>query len=262
MKSGLYDCAGDSATASAAAWAKRLLAPITNTSNVYLGLMPVAAPKRASSGGAVAGCTGSAVDLDHVGQVGLAGSGRRLRHLDAQFDHQVVLRCGRVQQAGEVTLDPALGELVGDADHQTRLVLFDRRRISEPCREGAGVQHLREAVGDGLPAGVGGGIGGHANGECNPAPRAGTTPTARAGLRIEKCRFAGISSAFPHSRPQVWKRTCERWRRQKHLRVRVFPSAVGPGVVRPLSTTEIFCDVRVSSAGAVDRHRCSILPTA
>src|SRR3954468_12955825 len=60
MKSGLYDCAGDSATASAAAWAKRLLAPITNTSNVYLGLMPVAAPKRASDG-AVAGGSKSAL---------------------------------------------------------------------------------------------------------------------------------------------------------------------------------------------------------
>ncbi len=41
MKSGLYAWAGASATASAAAWAKRLDEPITNRSNVYLGLRPI-----------------------------------------------------------------------------------------------------------------------------------------------------------------------------------------------------------------------------
>src|SRR6476620_5510316 len=40
MKSGLYACAGASATASAAAWANRLDEPITKMSNVYLGLAP------------------------------------------------------------------------------------------------------------------------------------------------------------------------------------------------------------------------------
>jgi hypothetical protein len=35
MKSGLYAFAGDSATATAAAWANLLLAPMTNVSNVY-----------------------------------------------------------------------------------------------------------------------------------------------------------------------------------------------------------------------------------
>src|SRR5262245_31134554 len=38
MNSGLYALAGDSATATAAAWAKRLLAPVTKVSNVYFGL--------------------------------------------------------------------------------------------------------------------------------------------------------------------------------------------------------------------------------
>src|SRR5215831_15684187 len=38
MNSGLYALAGASATATAAAWANRLLEPITNVSNVYLGL--------------------------------------------------------------------------------------------------------------------------------------------------------------------------------------------------------------------------------
>jgi hypothetical protein len=40
MNSGLYAWAGASATASAAAWAKRFDDPITNESNVYFGLMP------------------------------------------------------------------------------------------------------------------------------------------------------------------------------------------------------------------------------
>src|SRR6266581_4000579 len=40
MKSGLYACAGASATASAAAWAKRFEEPITNESNVYFTLKP------------------------------------------------------------------------------------------------------------------------------------------------------------------------------------------------------------------------------
>src|SRR4051812_1047576 len=40
MKSGLYACAGASATASAAACAKRFDEPITNRSNVYFGFIP------------------------------------------------------------------------------------------------------------------------------------------------------------------------------------------------------------------------------
>src|SRR5947199_3580631 len=40
MKRGLYACAGASATASAAACAKRFDEPITNRSNVYLGFIP------------------------------------------------------------------------------------------------------------------------------------------------------------------------------------------------------------------------------
>ena len=40
MKSGLYACAGASATASAAAWAKRFDEPMTKESNVYFVLKP------------------------------------------------------------------------------------------------------------------------------------------------------------------------------------------------------------------------------
>src|SRR4051794_3342125 len=54
MNNGLYDWAGASATASAAAWAKRLLPPMTKTSKVYRGLMP----DRSADSGA-AGSSGS-----------------------------------------------------------------------------------------------------------------------------------------------------------------------------------------------------------
>src|SRR6266542_3902306 len=40
MKSGLWACAGASATASAAAWAKRFDEPMTNESKVYFGFIP------------------------------------------------------------------------------------------------------------------------------------------------------------------------------------------------------------------------------
>ena len=48
MKSGLYACAGASATASAAAWAKRFDEPITKRSNVYFGLRPLRSRRRGS----------------------------------------------------------------------------------------------------------------------------------------------------------------------------------------------------------------------
>src|SRR5580765_2723009 len=59
MKSGLYACAGASATASAAAWAKRFDDPITNESNVYLGFSPIptGSCRCTSTGSAVAPST-------------------------------------------------------------------------------------------------------------------------------------------------------------------------------------------------------------
>src|SRR5436190_3234006 len=59
MKSGLYACAGASATASAAAWAKRFDEPITNRSNVYFGFMPVSPPAPAWRGFASAAGLGA-----------------------------------------------------------------------------------------------------------------------------------------------------------------------------------------------------------
>ena len=55
MKSGLYACAGASATASAAACAKRFDEPITNRSKVYLGLMPATCARGASACGRTTG---------------------------------------------------------------------------------------------------------------------------------------------------------------------------------------------------------------
>ena len=49
MKSGLYACAGASATASAAAWAKRFDEPITKRSNVYFGFRPDSRPLRGAA---------------------------------------------------------------------------------------------------------------------------------------------------------------------------------------------------------------------
>src|SRR5215210_1820908 len=46
MKSGLYACAGASATASAAACAKRFEEPMTNESKVYFGLRPIPSGSR------------------------------------------------------------------------------------------------------------------------------------------------------------------------------------------------------------------------
>jgi hypothetical protein len=54
MKSGLYACAGASATARAAAWAKRFDEPMTKLSNVYFGFAPGCAS--AGACGATFGC--------------------------------------------------------------------------------------------------------------------------------------------------------------------------------------------------------------
>ena len=47
MNSGLYALAGASATATAAAWAKRLLDPMTKFSNWYFGLSLTGSVRRA-----------------------------------------------------------------------------------------------------------------------------------------------------------------------------------------------------------------------
>src|SRR5215204_1018839 len=59
MKSGLYACAGASATASAAAWAKRFEEPITNESKVYFGFIPAASGRGSGGGTSVRGARGT-----------------------------------------------------------------------------------------------------------------------------------------------------------------------------------------------------------
>src|SRR6185503_5189027 len=59
MKSGLYACAGASATASAAACAKRFDEPITKLSNVYFGLAPSCGSAVATGRGLAAASAGS-----------------------------------------------------------------------------------------------------------------------------------------------------------------------------------------------------------
>src|SRR6266516_3215152 len=57
MKSGLYAWAGASATASAAACAKRFDEPITNESNVYFGFIPPVSAREGRRGCSIAGTT-------------------------------------------------------------------------------------------------------------------------------------------------------------------------------------------------------------
>src|SRR3546814_20837680 len=75
MNSGLYAFAGASATATAAAWAKRLDWPMTKLSNVYLGFNRVSlreagdAASPASSGAGRETCVGGGADCIEVGPV-------------------------------------------------------------------------------------------------------------------------------------------------------------------------------------------------
>ena len=64
MNSGLYDLAGASATATAAAWANRFEEPMTNRSKVYLG---VSWGRSATGGGTTAGLTCSSSPLSSSG---------------------------------------------------------------------------------------------------------------------------------------------------------------------------------------------------
>src|SRR5262249_33541374 len=72
MNKGLYERAGASATESAAAWANRLEAPMTNWSKVYRGLRPPDAQSRPGS----SSTTGGAVEGRSLrGAVAIGGGG-------------------------------------------------------------------------------------------------------------------------------------------------------------------------------------------
>ena len=130
MKSGLYACAGASATARAAAWANRFDEPMTNESKVYFALKP---PLSGRCGGTSrsTGATRAA-----PGPRRPAALRRRLgpaRHLelDPAGDAGDVPD-GRADQLEEVALDPVAREIVRDGEDESALVEGDARRVGEP----------------------------------------------------------------------------------------------------------------------------------
>ena len=99
MKSGLYAFAGASATATAAAWAKRLDCPMTKLSNVYFGFSRVSLREEKDAGGSATGCSRVAGDRSSL-------HGQRRRHVVAgelRIDHDTE-RAGR-----RVHVDPGEG---------------------------------------------------------------------------------------------------------------------------------------------------------
>ena len=132
MKSGLYACAGASATASAAACANRFDEPITNESNVYFGFIVDPAPRR------------RAPRLRH-------GPGRLDVLLDDEPD--AALRAGSVANRGsdqveEMALDPLAREVVGHGEDELLVVSSRLVDVAEPGAEGRVVQRLLKPARD------------------------------------------------------------------------------------------------------------------
>src|ERR1044072_7404122 len=126
MKSGLYACAGASATASAAACAKRFDDPITNESKVYFGFSPIPtrSPPGTPSGPGrprpdperVEVVLGVQPDSDRLAPVHLAGLGPLTVALGhGELDPPLVtgrVAHGRADPADEVALDQVAREVV------------------------------------------------------------------------------------------------------------------------------------------------------
>ena len=126
MKSGLYACAGASATASAAAWAKRFDEPITNRSNVYFGLDPAAEPARSGAGRSAArrprrpaAAAGRAAPA--LGTVSCTRRSWPVASLTAGAD-----------QPEEVALDPLAREVVRHGEHERVVGELDAADLAEP----------------------------------------------------------------------------------------------------------------------------------
>src|SRR3954465_5532176 len=103
MNSGLYAWAGASATASAAACAKRFDDPITKESKVYFGFQPT--PAGSARGGSTASgrCGPAPVRLDGL------GSGGAVDLPDGELDPPFPARGiahGGADQADEMAFDP------------------------------------------------------------------------------------------------------------------------------------------------------------
>ena len=151
MKSGLYACAGASATASAAACAKRLDEPMTKESKVYFVLKPPLSGLL----GWIRSTTG--VRLRRRAAAVPSGSMRELgsgRLGDPQLDRPLVagdVADRRADQAEEVALDPVAREIVRDAEHEAVTRELEALCLAEPGSVGRVVQCTSEPTGDFAP---------------------------------------------------------------------------------------------------------------
>ena len=150
MNSGLYACAGASATASAAACAKRLDEPMTKESNVYFALKPPLSGRPLvtirSTVGASSGSSPS------------SSWGSDLRLGDAHLDRP--LRAGDVADGGadqteEMTLDPVAREIVRDAEDEDVVRELEAGGFAEPRAVRRVVESPPEPTGDLVPQGFG-----------------------------------------------------------------------------------------------------------
>ena len=118
MKSGLYACAGASAIASAAAWAKRFDEPMTNESKEYFGLMLADPSARGDDG-----------------RLGPRRRGRPHDELEPPLAAHGVGDAG-TDQVGEPPLDPLAGEVVRHGEDEPLLVEVHGGDLAEPVAEG------------------------------------------------------------------------------------------------------------------------------
>ena len=175
MNSGLYALAGASATATAAAWANRLLAPMTKVSKVYFGLSRVASTSvtlmessgRGRRAPRFSSISDGAVEAGMAGaRHGVAGERERLavqarRRLgvveveggvDRHGQAHVGSELGR-QRPGDLVADPGLhdvlGEVVGHLDQGGSIEQAHEPRETEEgpllCRDPVSVES-REGV--------------------------------------------------------------------------------------------------------------------
>src|SRR3954464_2550466 len=96
MKSGLYACAGASATASAAACAKRFDEPITNESKVYFGLIPAASGRGSGGGTSARGASGTDGPAPAPTATGTAASARPTRRCTRRSDPVASFTAARI----------------------------------------------------------------------------------------------------------------------------------------------------------------------
>ena len=143
MKSGLYACAGASATASAAAWAKRFDEPMTNESNVYFALKPPLSGRPAGVGPWERRLP---TPRDPPSRLAALGDAELERALVADD----VAHRG-ADQAEEVPLDPVARELARDGEHERVAVELETADVTEPLAVRPVAERLLEPPGDLLP---------------------------------------------------------------------------------------------------------------